>query len=164
MAKSIKQRKDELLAILQAKLNEPVRIETSAPANLFEEYRKILYSNGIKNKKVIAAQLPKMIEANMPKPTVYSNLKFLTLLRSRLTEEGVPLADAEEILAHVEFNMHDVNEDDDYIGTFALHFAEICAKRYTAIFGQNVTKAQFVGDNLKLAETFNVMKVQLPAP
>lgn len=161
--KTVKQRKDELMALLEAKKKEPVNV--NAQPMMYDEYKKILTTNGIKNEKVIEAHLPRMVKAGIPKTTMYSNLKFMRHLITRLTEEGIPLKDAEVILTHVTFNMHEVNEDDDYIGTFALLFAEVCALRYEALFGKGVSVPQLVGEKgEELVKSFNTMNVELPAP
>ena len=166
MSKTIKQRKDELMAALEAKKLEPANLVPSIKVTdaLSEEYRNILYTNGIKNEKVLAAHAPRFV--GMPKASIYSNLKFMLHLRTRLTEEGVPLKDAEIILEHVLFDMTDVNEDDDYVGTFALLYAEVLAKHYEALFGKNVTTPQ-LAKSLTVEEIkthFNIMNVKLPAP
>lgn len=64
-----------------------------------------------------------------------SNYKFMNLLRSRLTEEGIPLEAATRIVANLEYDLSAVNEDDDYIGDVALAYAEFAGKVYTKLEG-----------------------------
>lgn len=155
--KTIRQRKDELIASIRAKISEKrnelatASVPSANNSALFDEYKKILWSNGIKNETLIHTQLNKMIKAGLGRVNVYSNLKFMHLLRSRLTEEGIPLVDAEIILTHVNFNMAEINEDDDYIGDVALEFAELCKLHYDSL------------DNPKqIGDTFDVLNLQLP--
>lgn len=64
-----------------------------------------------------------------------SNYKFMNLLRSRLTEEGIPLEAATQIVANIEYDLSPANEDDDYIGDVALAYAEFAGKIYTKLEG-----------------------------
>lgn len=161
MSKSVKQRKDELMATLEAKREEPVNLEPPAliGVSLEEKCRTLLYNNGIKNERVLKAHVPRL--ASMPHTSIYSNLKFMLHLRTRLTEEGIPLKDAEVILEHVTFDMTEVNEDDDYVGTFALLYAEVLAKRYEALYGKDVTKPK-LPKTIEVLKGFNIMNVKLP--
>ena len=59
-----------------------------------------------------------------------SNFKFMNLLRSRLTEEGLPLDAATQIVANLDYDLTGVNEDDDYVGDVALAYAEFAARVY----------------------------------
>ncbi len=152
--KTIRQRKDELLTTIRvAKKVTPI-IDTRP--SLFEEYKKILTRNGFKNMELVDAQINRMLDLKLPKEAIYSNLKFMNLFRSRLSEEGIPLADAEIILQHVSFNMIGINEDDDYIGDVALEYAEVCKIFYDAyvVHGGKLLK--------DIADTFNMVELQLP--
>jgi len=150
--RTIRQRKDDLLTQIKLKKSEPIKVDNS---NLFDEYKKILTSNGIKNEDLIFAQLNRMIGLGLSKSAIYSNLKFINLLRSRLTEEGIPLVDAEKILTTLEFNMDEINEDDDYIGDVALEFAELAKLIWDAVPNSVKTPE-------KAKEAFNVINLQLP--
>lgn len=66
-----------------------------------------------------------------------SNFKFMNLLRSRLTEEGVPLEAATQIVANLKYDLSAVNEDDDYIGDVALAYAEFAARVYEKLKATN---------------------------
>lgn len=66
-----------------------------------------------------------------------SNFKFMNLLRSRLTEEGIPLEAATQIVANIDYDMSAVNEDDDYIGDVALAYAEFAARVYASLKAGN---------------------------
>lgn len=66
-----------------------------------------------------------------------SNFKFMNLLRSRLLEEGIPMDAAIAIVANLEYNLSEVNEDDDYIGDVALSYAEYAAKVYARLAATN---------------------------
>jgi hypothetical protein len=66
-----------------------------------------------------------------------SNFKFMNLLRSRLTEEGIPLEAATQIVANIDYDMSAVNEDDDYIGDVALAYAEFAARVYDKLKAGN---------------------------
>jgi hypothetical protein len=165
MTKTVRQRKEELHQTLKDRKNGPF-VSADRP-QLYDAYRKILYDNGIKNEKVIEIHLKRMLDAQLPKTVVYSNLKFLSLIRSRMAEEGIPLADAEKIMTVIDFNMAEIPEDDDWIGTYALEYAEILKLQYDALFNKGVPKydynAQFHDGNVDLLKHFNVMNVQLPA-
>src|SRR5216684_7881723 len=101
MSKTIRQRKDELLTYIRNCKNQPISF--APQIKLFDEYKKILTSNGIKNENLITRQLNRMIELNLSKSAIYSNLKFINLARSRLTEEGIPLNHAEDIISELNF-------------------------------------------------------------
>jgi hypothetical protein len=162
MTKTVRQRKEELYQTLKNRKNGPF-VAAGGITPEYTAYRKILFDNGIKNEKVIEIQLKKMIEAQMPKHVVYSNLKFLSLIRSRMAEEGIPLVDAEKIMTVINFNMADIPEDDDWIGTYALEYAEILAIQYKTIFGDNAEqKPKFVDKGEELLKHFDIMNVQLP--
>lgn len=157
--RTIRQRKDELLAAIRAKASEPLTAPVQTKEQLYKEYRNILVSNGIKNEDLIFAQLTRMIELNLTKENVYSNLKFLNLCRSCLTDENISFKHAEEILSVVEFNMSEINEDDDYIGDVALVFAEL-AKIY---YNHYVIAQQITGPLPKdVVDKFNILPIQLP--
>lgn len=66
-----------------------------------------------------------------------ANYKFMNLLRSRLCEEGIPLEAATQIVAHIDYDMTAVNEDDDYIGDVALAYAEFAARVYEQLKATN---------------------------
>ncbi len=66
-----------------------------------------------------------------------ANFKFMNLLRSRLTEEGIPLEAATQIVANIDYDMSAVNEDDDYIGDVALAYAEFAARVYDKLKAGN---------------------------
>lgn len=66
-----------------------------------------------------------------------SNFKFMNLLRSRLTEEGIPLEAATQIVANLNYDLSAVNEDDDYIGDVALAFAEFAILVYNRLKANN---------------------------
>lgn len=66
-----------------------------------------------------------------------SNFKFMNLLRSRLIEEGIPIEAATQIVATVDYDMSEVNEDDDYIGDVALAYAEFAARVYNKLKAGN---------------------------
>lgn len=162
MAKTIRQRKDELIGMIRAKKQEPVPVSN---VNQYDEYRKILFTNGIRNERLIKAQLDRMISEGLPKPTVYSNLKFMSLFRSRLAEEGIPLKDAEIIMEFVSFNMTDINEDDDYIGDVALEYAELCKYYYDHVRSVYPTNdllefKQFTQE--PIAKIFAAVELKLP--
>lgn len=169
--KTIRQRKDELIATIRSNKVAPTisesvsatsEVDTEAFKKTFLEYRQILISNGIKNDELITKQLRRMLSAGLSKSTIYSNLKFLNLLRSRLTEEGIPLKDAEKIMMYVKFNMTDINEDDDFIGDIALEFAEVCKIHYDAIIANYVTQNSTVNWDV-IGEKFNILPLQLPS-
>lgn len=163
MPKSTRQRKDELLATIRAKKVAPV--EFNNDAQKYNNYKKILTQNGIKNEKVINTQLNRMLWQNLPETAIYSNLKFMHLLRSRLSEEGIPLSDAELILEHVNFNMTGINEDDDYIGDVALEFAEVCRIYYDELIANPVVSDERLVGSLLTDDTarmFNLLVLELP--
>lgn len=160
MSKTIRQRKDELLTLLINKKNE---VLTSPRNALYEEYKKILTSNGIKNERLISAQLNKMLDLNLSKVAIYSNLKFINLARSRLTEEGISLYHAEDIIQYLDFNLSEINEDDDYIGDAALKYAELAV----VIYNQRVVPMKLPANERltkEQASWFNILPVQLPLP
>ncbi len=66
-----------------------------------------------------------------------SNFKFMNLLRSRLTEEGIPLDTAIKIVSNLDYDLSAVNEDDDYIGDVALAYAEFAARVYQRLEATN---------------------------
>lgn len=66
-----------------------------------------------------------------------ANYKFMNLLRSRLTEEGIPLDVATNIVANLDYDLSAVNEDDDYIGDVALAYAEFAAGIYAKLKDTN---------------------------
>lgn len=66
-----------------------------------------------------------------------SNYKFMNLLRSRLTEEGMPIDVATLIVANLDYDLSAVNEDDDYIGDVALKYAEFVARVYEKLKATN---------------------------
>ena len=66
-----------------------------------------------------------------------ANFKFMNLLRSRLTEEGIPLEAATQIVANIDYDMSAVNEDDDYIGDVALAYAEFAVRVYDKLKAGN---------------------------
>lgn len=129
---------------------------------LYTEYEKILVASNIKNKNLIETQLNKMLDANLDKVTVYSNLKFINLCRSRLTEEGIPLRHAENIVEVLDINMVGINEDDDYIGDVALSYAELAALIYSDLPSTARNKTDVDLDS-QVAKKFNVLPLQLPA-
>lgn len=59
-----------------------------------------------------------------------TNYKFMNLVRSRLVEENIPLEDAVKIVANLEYDLTEINEDDDYVGDVALAYAEFAARVY----------------------------------
>lgn len=69
-----------------------------------------------------------------------SNYKFMVILRTRLTEEGLPLDMASKIATIADFDMSHFNEDDDYIGDVALRYAEFCAKVYNELVSCRLDK------------------------
>lgn len=129
---------------------------------LYTEYEKILIASNIKNKNLIETQLNKMLDANLDKVTVYANLKFINLCRSRLTEEGIPLRHAENIVEVLDINMVGINEDDDYIGDVALSYAELAALIYSDLPSTARNKTDVDLDS-RVAKKFNVLPLQLPA-
>jgi hypothetical protein len=160
MSQTTVSRKNQLRASIQERIAQAPNLP---PLNetLFKEFKTILLTNGIKNPRVINNQLSRLMALNLAKADIYSNLKFLSLFRSRMTEEGIPLADAELILQYVNCNLAGVNEDDDYIGDAALNYAELVALEYRKLADNRVTT-----DILKLtddqAALFNLMFVALP--
>lgn len=167
--KTIRQRKDELIAAIRASKTPPTITSTVTPIEdsesfkaTFLEYRQILISNGIKNEVLITKQLRRMLSAGLSKATIYSNLKFLNLLRSRLTEEGIPLKHAEIIMMYVKFNMIDINEDDDFIGDVALEFAEVCKVHYDVIISKYETQNSQINWDV-IGEKFDIVSLELPA-
>ena len=66
-----------------------------------------------------------------------SNFKFMNLLRSRLTEEGIPLDAAIKIVSNLDYDLSAVNEDDDYIGDVALAYAEFAGRVYQRLEATN---------------------------
>ena len=66
-----------------------------------------------------------------------SNFKFMNLLRSRLTEEDIPLDVATKIVSNLEYDLSPVNEDDDYIGDVALAYAEFAGRVYKRLEATN---------------------------
>ena len=129
---------------------------------LYTEYEKILIASNIKNKNLIETQLNKMLDANLDKVTVYANLKFINLCRSRLTEEGIPLHHAENIVEVLDINMVGINEDDDYIGDLALSYAELAAMIYNDLPAGAVAYPN-IDLEARVAKKFNVLPLQLPA-
>ena len=87
-----------------------------------------------------------------------SNFKFMNLLRSRLSEEGIPLEHATQIVANLDYDLSSVNEDDDYIGDVALAYAEFAGKVYARLKSYGWTR-NFT-DSL-IHKYFNVLKVTL---
>jgi hypothetical protein len=159
-ALTIRERKNVLTTSIRSKIEES---QNTGPLNqdLFADYKKILHSNGIKNARVINNQLSRLMALNLPKTAIYSNLKFLSLFRSRMTEEGIPLAEAELILQYVNCNLAEVNEDDDYIGDAALNYAELVAVEYNKMVASQNNCATF-----KLTDDqaclFNLLPITLP--
>lgn len=66
---------------------------------------------------------------NLPVNT-YSNLKFYSLLKSRLLEHAIPLADAVLIAKNVKYDFSNVPEDNDALSEFATILADWCAKSW----------------------------------
>jgi signal recognition particle GTPase len=66
-----------------------------------------------------------------------SNFKFMNLVRSRLTEEDIPLDIATRIVANLDYDLSAVNEDDDYIGDAALAYAEFASRVYFRLEATN---------------------------
>ena len=87
-----------------------------------------------------------------------SNFKFMNLLRSRLSEEGIPLEHATQIVANLDYDLSSVNEDDDYIGDVALAYAEFSGKVYSRLKAYGWTRN--LTDSL-IRKYFNVFKVTL---
>jgi hypothetical protein len=162
MSRTIRQRKDDLLTAIRNRKSVPVPFIKNNP--LYDEYKKILWTNGIKDETLIETQLTRMILAGLPKAWVYSNLKFMSLFRSRLAEEGIPYKDVDLILTHVVFDMSDVNEDDDYIGDVALEYAELCKLYYDNIVSATKDGIREIDPttNRVYAEKFNILNLKLP--
>lgn len=66
-----------------------------------------------------------------------SNFKLINLIRSRLTEEGIPLDVATQIVANLTIDVTGLNEDDDFLGDIALAYAEFAAGIYFKLQGSN---------------------------
>lgn len=66
-----------------------------------------------------------------------SNFKLINLIRSRLTEEGIPLDVATRIVANLTIDVTSLNEDDDFLGDIALVYAEFAAGIYFKLQGSN---------------------------
>jgi len=89
--------------------------------------------------------------------TYGSNIKFITLLQSRLCEEGIPLEDAKKITGVVKADLVDINEDDDYIGDIALAYAEVCYGLY-----MNIKKLNDFKDVTPYLTLFDMLTLKLP--
>lgn len=163
--KTIRQRKDELVQSIKNKMDtefeHPAPFPHGVDASQFYQYKKIIMANGFKNERVIDAQLVRFLALDSAKTAIYSNLKFMNLFRSRLNESGIPFADCEKILQYVVFNLAEVNEDDDYIGDAALHYAELCKKHYDG-FVNNSSPISPAGLTDQQAQSFNLVSVELP--
>lgn len=59
---------------------------------------------------------------------IASNIKFLTLLHSRLMEDGIPPDHAAIICGAVNFDFSNVPEDDDTLSDIATEFSSYCVK------------------------------------
>lgn len=64
---------------------------------------------------------------------ITSNIKFLTLLYSRLLEEGIPKDAAIMITGATNFDFSNVPEDDDTLADIATEYATYCKKVYAKI-------------------------------
>ena len=87
-----------------------------------------------------------------------ANFKFMNLLRSRLCEEGIPLEAATQIVAHIDYDLSVVDEEDDFIGDVALAYAEFAARVYDRLKATNWHR------NLSpeiVRKYFNVFKIEL---
>lgn len=87
-----------------------------------------------------------------------SNLKFHNLLKSRLTENDIPLKDAIIIAKAIDFDFSNVPEDNDSLSEFATELAEWCAKGYKQALVVNNIKdvseiVKFLVPNFKLTIT-----------
>jgi hypothetical protein len=63
-------------------------------------------------------------------PDSDSNIKFYTLFRSRLMEEGIPIDHATQIAGFVKYDMSNIPEDDDTLSDVATEYAGYCIKVY----------------------------------
>lgn len=158
MARSTVERKQALRESLKS---EKDKWQINKGRNsLYAEYEKILRTANIKSNSLIETQLNKMLDAGLDKVTVYANLKFINLCRSRLTEEGIPLLHAENIIEMLDINMAGINEDDDYIGDIALSYAELAAVIYSTLHNR---PTELIDLDSAMAKKFNVLPIQLPA-
>lgn len=57
-----------------------------------------------------------------------SNVKFITLLYSRLREDGIEQAAAQFICSCVEFDFSNVPEDDDTLSDIATEYSSYCVR------------------------------------
>jgi len=164
MPKNIRTRKDELVntirAAMELEYDHPPAFQGGIDPTQFYQYKKIIKANGFKNDRIIDKQLVRWLRIDSAKTAIYSNLKFMNLFRSRLNEAGIPFTDCEKILEHVEFNLAEVNEDDDYIGDAALHYAELCKKHYDGFAAQGTIFEEGLTNDQ--AASFNLFPIELP--
>jgi len=160
MARSTVEKKQALKDIINSK-KEEWQTGKNRRQDLYAEYEKILKTANIKSGSLIKTQLNKMLDANLDKATVYANLKFINLCRSRLTEEGIPLNHAENIVEVLDINMAGINEDDDYIGDVALSYAELAALIYNSL-PEAIRNASYILTD-ESTKKFNLLALQLPA-
>jgi len=64
---------------------------------------------------------------------IASNVKFLTLLNSRLMEDGVPPEHAIIICGAVNFDFSNVPEDDDTLSDIATEYSSYCVRVYKQV-------------------------------
>lgn len=67
----------------------------------------------------------------------YSNYKFMNLLRSILVTDGIPLETASMIVAHLDYDLSAVPEDDDYLGDVAQLYAVHAVRVYNKLKATN---------------------------
>lgn len=67
-----------------------------------------------------------------------SNYKFIVMLHTRLVESNIPVEVSTCIAAYSEFDMSEINEDDDYISQVASQYVDYCVKIYQRLKNMNM--------------------------
>lgn len=91
--------------------------------------------NSSEAKETINAKLIKMNQGDILSD---SNYKFIVMLHTRLVEANIPIEVSACIAAYSEFDMSEINEDDDYISQVASQYADYCVKIYQRLKNMNM--------------------------
>lgn len=91
--------------------------------------------NSSEAKETINAKLIKMNQSDILSD---SNYKFIVMLHTRLVEANIPIEVSACIAAYSEFDMSEINEDDDYISQVASQYADYCVKIYQRLKNMNM--------------------------
>lgn len=76
-------------------------------------------------------------------PDSDSNLKFMTLMKSRLIEVGIPISHAIDIVSNMTFDFSNVPEDDDTLSDIATEYADYCKLAYDKLNLHGLTDKRF---------------------